>query len=73
MLPLENPQPVLLQIFYCPTFTDATVELVTTDGFLYPNQTLIEQGILNRKGFPVKDDIWKLLSTSWTASKMEDM
>lgn len=28
------------------------VELVTTDGFLYPNKTLIERNILNRKGFP---------------------
>lgn len=42
----------LLQILLSRTFTNATVELVTTDGFLYPNQTLIETGILNRKGFP---------------------
>ena len=42
----------LLQILLSRTFTNATVELVTTDGFLYPNQTLIESGILNRKGFP---------------------
>src|SRR5690606_37342259 len=27
------------------------VELVTTDGFLYPNKTLVERGLLNRKGF----------------------
>ncbi|HHJ8647041.1 TPA: type I pantothenate kinase, partial [Streptococcus pyogenes] len=31
---------------------NSQVELVTTDGFLYPNQFLIEQGLLNRKGFP---------------------
>ena len=42
----------LLQILLSRTFTNATVELVTTDGFLYPNQTLIETEILNRKGFP---------------------
>ncbi len=42
----------LLQILLSRTFTNATVELVTTDGFLYPNQTLIESDILNRKGFP---------------------
>ena len=42
----------LLQILLSRTFTNATVELVTTDGFLYPNKTLIESGILNRKGFP---------------------
>ena len=62
----------LLQILLSRTLTDATVELVTTDGFLYPNQTLIEQGILNRKGFP-EAMIWKLFSTSWTASKMDKM
>src|SRR4051812_23006927 len=28
------------------------VELVTTDGFLYPNATLIERGLMERKGFP---------------------
>lgn len=28
------------------------VDLVTTDGFLYPNAVLAERGIMNRKGFP---------------------
>ena len=28
------------------------VDLVTTDGFLYPNAVLNERGIMNRKGFP---------------------
>ena len=28
------------------------VELVTTDGFLLPNRVLIEQGLMERKGFP---------------------
>lgn len=28
------------------------VELVTTDGFLYPNETLRKRGLLERKGFP---------------------
>ncbi|MFO7167747.1 MAG: type I pantothenate kinase [Chloroflexota bacterium] len=28
------------------------VELVTTDGFLYPNRVLEERGLLHRKGFP---------------------
>ncbi|MDU1097847.1 MAG: type I pantothenate kinase, partial [Streptococcus mitis] len=37
-------------------------ELVTTDGFLYPNQTLTEQGILNRKGFPESYDMETLLN-----------
>ena len=52
----------LLQILLSRTLTDATVELVTTDGFLYPNQTLIEQGILNRKGFPESYDMEALLN-----------
>lgn len=37
------------------------VELVPTDGFLYPNETLIERNILNRKGFPESYDTRKLL------------
>ncbi len=28
------------------------VDLVTTDGFLYPNSVLLDRGIMNRKGFP---------------------
>jgi type I pantothenate kinase len=28
------------------------VDLVTTDGFLYPNRVLIERGLMERKGFP---------------------
>jgi type I pantothenate kinase len=32
------------------------VDLVTTDGFLYPNETLEERGILARKGFPESYD-----------------
>lgn len=37
------------------------VELVTTDGFLYPNKTLIKKNILNRKGFPESYDTKQLL------------
>ena len=37
------------------------VELVTTDGFLYPNKELIKRNILNRKGFPESYDTKKLL------------
>jgi type I pantothenate kinase len=42
----------LLQILLSRTFSNATVELVTTDGFLYPNTHLQEQNLLKRKGFP---------------------
>lgn len=37
------------------------VELVTTDGFLLPNATLIERGLLNKKGFPESYDRRALL------------
>lgn len=37
------------------------VELITTDGFLYPNKKLEERGILNRKGFPESYDTKQLL------------
>ena len=42
----------LLQILLSRTFSNATVELVTTDGFLYPNAHLEDQKLLKRKGFP---------------------
>ena len=37
------------------------VDLITTDGFLYPNRVLEERGIMNRKGFPESYDTRKLL------------
>lgn len=37
------------------------VELVTTDGFLYPNSVLAERGIMQRKGFPESYDQSALL------------
>jgi len=37
------------------------VDLVTTDGFLYPNHYLEAKGILNRKGFPESYDTKRLL------------
>src|ERR1043166_3978216 len=37
------------------------VDLVTTDGFLHPNRTLEERGIMNRKGFPESYDRARLL------------
>lgn len=37
------------------------VSLVTTDGFLYPNEILEQKNILNKKGFPISYDIKKLL------------
>ncbi len=37
------------------------VDLVTTDGFLYPNHVLESRGLMNRKGFPESYDIRRLL------------
>jgi type I pantothenate kinase len=38
------------------------VDLVTTDGFLYPNRVLIERDLMNRKGFPESYDTRRLLT-----------
>jgi len=38
------------------------VELVPTDGFLFPNALLEERGLMNRKGFPESYDLTKLLN-----------
>lgn len=37
------------------------VDLVTTDGFLYPNRVLEARGIMNRKGFPESYDVRRLV------------
>ena len=37
------------------------VDLITTDGFLYPNRVLEARGIMNRKGFPESYDTRELL------------
>lgn len=51
----------LLQLLLARTFKEARVELVTTDGFLFPNQQLKKKGILNRKGFPESYDMEQLI------------
>jgi type I pantothenate kinase len=37
------------------------VDLVATDGFLYPNRILEERGLLGRKGFPESYDVRRLM------------
>lgn len=37
------------------------VDLITTDGFLYPNKVLEERGLMQRKGFPESFDIKRLI------------
>lgn len=51
----------LLQLLLSRTFKESSVEMVTTDGFLYPNKVLKRQNILNRKGFPESYDMELLL------------
>lgn len=38
------------------------VDLVTTDGFLYPNRVLEERGIMKRKGFPESYDVRRFIN-----------
>lgn len=38
------------------------VDLVATDGFLYPTETLHAQGLMERKGFPESYDLRKMLA-----------
>lgn len=37
------------------------VDLISTDGFLYPNRVLEERGIMDKKGFPQSFDVKELL------------
>src|SRR5262249_63006 len=37
------------------------VDLVTTDGFLYPNAVLQERGLMGRKGFPESYDMKRMV------------
>jgi type I pantothenate kinase len=38
-----------------------SVDLVTTDGFLFPNKVLQERGLMERKGFPESYDLRRML------------
>ncbi|MFV0560419.1 MAG: type I pantothenate kinase [Enterococcus sp.] len=51
----------LLQILLSRTFKRRNVELITTDGFLYPNKVLKAYGLMDRKGFPESYDMEKLI------------
>lgn len=51
----------LLQILLSRRFKWASVEMVTTDGFLYPNAVLAERQLLDKKGFPESYDMEHLL------------
>lgn len=47
----------LLKLFLAQAYPDLNVELITTDGFLYPNAVLEEKGLMDRKGFPESYDM----------------
>ena len=51
----------LLQALLSDWPTHPIVELVTTDGFLYPNRLLEERGLMQRKGFPESYDLRRLI------------
>lgn len=52
----------LLQTLLARLFPRRNVQLITTDGFLYPNKILEAKGIMNRKGFPESYDMQKLIN-----------
>lgn len=52
----------LLQTILNQHYKDKKVEMITTDGFLYPNEILEEREILDRKGFPESYDMHRLVT-----------
>lgn len=51
-----------LQKMMARAYPEKKVKLITTDGFLYPNEVLKERNLLNRKGFPESYDMHRLIS-----------
>lgn len=51
----------LLQNLLEKAYGNLKVDLMTTDGFLYPNAILKERGIMQRKGFPESYDMKRLI------------
>lgn len=51
-----------LQTMMARAYPDKKVDLITTDGFLYPNEVLQDKNLLNRKGFPESYDMHRLIS-----------
>lgn len=52
----------LLQTILSEYYKDKKVDMITTDGFLYPNDVLESRGIMNRKGFPESYDMHHLIT-----------
>lgn len=51
----------LLQTILAQFYKEKKVDLITTDGFLYPNEILEEKDLMNRKGFPESYDMHRLI------------
>ena len=51
----------LLQMMLSRRLKRRNVQMITTDGFLYPNRVLEEKGLMDRKGFPESYDMEKLI------------
>ncbi|QBE61175.1 type I pantothenate kinase [Limosilactobacillus fermentum] len=62
----------LLQILLKRLMPDRRIEMITTDGFLYPNAELKRRGIMARKGFPESYDMDRLLTFMNDANAGED-
>lgn len=52
----------LLQTILDQYYKDKKVELITTDGFLYPNRVLKKHNMMDRKGFPESYDMHRLIT-----------
>jgi type I pantothenate kinase len=52
----------LLQALMARWPSSPKVDLVTTDGFLLPNEVLLREGLMERKGFPESYDVAALLA-----------
>ena len=52
----------LLQNILSEYYKNKKVDLITTDGFLYPNEVLEKKGLMERKGFPESYDMHRLIS-----------
>ncbi|MFT8392483.1 MAG: type I pantothenate kinase [Liquorilactobacillus ghanensis] len=52
----------LLQLMLQDIYSTKRVQLITTDGFIYPNQELKRRHLLERKGFPESYDMQRLLT-----------
>lgn len=62
----------ILQALLCRWPDHPQVDLLTTDGFLYPNAVLQAKGIMDRKGFPESYDTRSLLAFLRSVKSGED-